>query len=434
MLKLLALNRFSSCFCRKQSENQIENKHCCHNYQSFWTHWKVFKNSRNSQSSKDSDCKSFSFCHFLFIIELKFKRLQERWQSQESWTAKHRFLQRFESEARRMQSAIRFSSWYVYESKTFQELCRWTQCWNHLFIHLNCQNRNHSSAISSVYMLSSQIHDSCFLSHRIRILLNLFKLETLSASFRIKHLRDEDKNHIKSLCILNTIKRCISNLWFFSMCSLISTRAVFRFRKCKLYIIFSSIVLRCIVLSQLVLNDMICRFRSSPLCFRKAETELHFNQVCMLSFLVLQEIVVGIWFRWIRIVLTLSSIDFLNHWRILGLCMAQSQHNHFNESHLETIFCLKVNARFRCICFTRKQVVVKQSLSLSVFSQLLWWFKSLRCFFTVINQSWWQVFLNSNLQLLLHVDWIQIFFFWFHQWWYTVERSLVCQSSCFFIR
>lgn len=66
MLKLLALNRFSSCFCRKQSENQIENKHCCHNYQSFWTHWKVFKNSSNSQSSEYSDCKSFSFCHFLF--------------------------------------------------------------------------------------------------------------------------------------------------------------------------------------------------------------------------------------------------------------------------------------------------------------------------------------------------------------------------------
>ena len=275
---------------------------------------------------------------------------------------------------------------YELRTKIFQELCRWIQSWNHLFTDYYDQSRNHWWTFSSAYMLSSRILCNCFLFHRIRILQNLFKLEELSASFRIKHLRDEDKNHIKSLCILNTIKWCISNQWFFSMCSLISILAVFRFRKCRLYIIFSSAVQPYIVLFLLELNDMICRFRSSPLCFRKAETTQHFNQVYTLSFLVLQEIVVGIWFRWIRIVLIQSSIDFLNHWRILGLYKAQFQHNHFNESHLETVFCLIINAHFRCMGFIEKQVVVKQSLSLFFFSQLLKWFKSLRCFFTIINR------------------------------------------------
>lgn len=162
---------------------------------------------------------------------------------------------------------------------------------------------------------------------------------------------------------------------------------------------------------------MIYRFNWCPLCFKMVETIQHFSQVCMLSFLVLQDTFSGIWSHWIRIVLIQLSIDFLNHWRILDQYKVQFQCNHFNESHLETIFCLTINECFQCMGFTRKQVVVKQSLSLFFFSQLLKWFKSLRYFFIIINQSWWQVvFVQSTIVLLLIVS------------------SLVCQSSCFFIR
>lgn len=241
-----------------------------------------------------------------------------------------------------------------------QSLCREILLWIDLYVDSIYRNRMNSSAISSAYVQPLGTHANSHLNH-INIFLCLFTLEQQQLFFRMLLNNDEVQNHIKAMDIYHTNWWFVSNLACQVLCNQQAV-AVIDELQVRLQIIIHSICSQDIVRLSHKKNDMICQHRLGlEHCFRKAETIssacLSFR-MCFEFSRVLQETNKAVRFHQvIRYGLQLPT-DSFNHWRMLGMCKALIQDNHFNESLLEIDFYHLINAHFRCMGFIERQVVV----------------------------------------------------------------------------